>query len=687
MSLLRPTAWLPIAGLLALVAGTLGWLLFGFAGDRTGVVTLPDTATGATDSARSTGSGRAGSRLTVEILPPQQRNWTRAEVEQLPAAAWKPWRGDDYIIGRKDVELWVRVTLRNSGGTPLHGVLEAGDYFMDRAEVWVQEGDEPARAGLADAGWRRMISGERVSLREKALWGRDVAFPISVPAQGERVVYWRAVDYFDPVVLPTWWPVQADFSAAQSRGLLAEGLYLGGLLALLGYNTMLWLRLRLADIGYYNLYLGTVALFIVIARAHLPGLLWPLGSPAVETGLTIVIALSGFFLIQFARAFMELKTRLPRGDAAARVLRAGMLLLAAGGLTTAWGTPIYWLRYAVLGIGVTHVGLFALALWAWRIGVRQAPFFVLSFACLFAGSLAVVVIWFSESPAKNGAMMGLMTGSALEMLLLSLAVADRFAQAQRDKMAAQARLVEETEQRRAIEEAYADELAVEVRERTRELEAANADKDRMLAVIGHDLRSPLTGLMKSADQPSADFARDTARTGRALLLMIEDLVLWARMRAGTCDVVAHPARALLQPAVALHRALAEHGGTELALDVPEDLRVETDLVLAQTLVRNLLANALKFARTRVRLRAQRAAGGGVRFSVSNDGPALPAEIIARLNAGQDEPMTAIGGLGLRLCREICAALGMRLEMCVPAEGGAEFAFTLPAVNDLKEENP
>ena len=110
----------------------------------------------------------------------------------------------------------------------------------------------------------------------------------------------------------------------------------------------------------------------------------------------------------------------------------------------------------------------------------------------------------------------------------------------------------ETEQRRLIEETYADELEIEVRERTRELEETNADKDRMLAVIGHDLRSPLTGLMHAANEASGEFAREAARTGRALLLMIEDLVLWARLRAGTRVLAPHPARAVLAPAVALH---------------------------------------------------------------------------------------------------------------------------------------
>jgi signal transduction histidine kinase len=139
------------------------------------------------------------------------------------------------------------------------------------------------------------------------------------------------------------------------------------------------------------------------------------------------------------------------------------------------------------------------------------------------------------------------------------------------------------------------------------------------------------------------------------------------------------------PAASLHRTLAEHGGIRLVLDVPEGLCIRTDLVLAQTLVRNLLANALKFARTQVVIRAQ-AEGSRVRLTVGNDGPPLPAEVAARLAGDQDEPMTATGGMGLKLCREICSVLGMPLETNLPPEGGTEFSFTLKSAGREAEEN-
>ncbi|MEZ0216340.1 MAG: 7TM diverse intracellular signaling domain-containing protein [Rariglobus sp.] len=638
--------------------GVLGWLLFGFAGGTDRVTALPD-----------------GQRATVDYLRDRGGRLTVDEAAGISSGEWRRW-SDERCLQSKwtDEVIWLKVTLHNPGARPLRGVVENLDYFADRADAWIEE---------TEGGRLHLVSGEAVAAKEKAFEGREVAWPVTVPAGRAQVVYLRFENVFGVFVQPGWWADEAAFHTARMRSGLAEGIYLGGMLALFGYTALLWLRLRAADIGWYVLYLGTVAVFMFLSRAQLPGTGHALGSPGLEIVIAATIALSGVFLVQFARVFLELPARFPKIDrwAVRGWIGALLALVLAILAVTAWSpTWAQWMRPATQAIGVTHAGLLVLAVMSWKAGVRQARFFVLSFGCLFAGSLPMVVIWFFDAHLRDVAMRGLMIGSALEMLLLSLALADRFVRTQR-------RLVEETEQRRMIEAAYADELAEEVRERTHELLAANADKDRILAVIGHDLRSPLTGLMRSADEASGEFARDVARTGRTLLLMIEDLVQWARLRAGTRLMAVHRASALTMPAVALHHALAEADGVELTVEVPEELRIETDLVLAQTLVRNLLANALKFARTRVVLSAKDDGAGCVWFTVFNDGPELPPAVAARLVAGEDGPLTATGGMGLRLCREICRALGMRLEAGSGANGGTEFRFTLKKTADVEGLNP
>lgn len=657
MNLQRRASWIAFTAVPLIVALVLSWLLLGYAGGRRSAHPLPG-ATG----------------FTVEHLHDRREALTLSEVESVQDD-WTSWTGGGFSVTGHTRVLWVRVRLHNARDIAVQGALENDDYFADRLEAWIKEPDAPPGAYSSHE-----LFGEGVPASVKKVKGREAVVLVTLPPLSSRVVYLRIEDCFNPFVRLVWWPDATDFHEARFRSGLAEGVYLGGLLALLGYNLLLCLRLRQRDMGWYVAYLGTAAMFITLARACWPAWGVALASPALETALTLTMVLSSYSLTRFAREFLELKAGFPRCDQWLRCWGAVMLVVAFGCLSTWWHREWRWLPVATIITGLTHLGLLSVALLAWRARLWQARFFVISFGCLFAGSLPVVAVWFWETLLRDVAMRGLMIGSALEMLLLSLAVADRFSRAQEQ-------LVEETEQRRMIEETYADELEEEVRERTRELQAANADKDRMLAVIGHDLRGPLTGLMRSAESGTEDLPRDTARTSRALLLMIEDLVLWARLRAGRSALAAHPAQALLAPAVALHRSLAEQGEVALVQEGPEGLWVETDPVLAQTLIRNLLANALKFARARAVLRLEERTDG-VRFIIGNDGPALSQEVAARLAEDRDEPVTATSGMGLRLCREICRVLGLKLVAGAGAEGGTEFSFTLrkaaPAVKTERE---
>lgn len=638
-----------IVGTVAVFAG-LAWLLFGVAGYRQGMVNLPGA-----DGAEVGVLGEARPGLSI------------AEVAVMPDEAWRAWAGETYLVVKAGREAWLRVTLRNPTVEPWQGVLADSEYLPDQIEAWI-----PA----ADGGWRQFSSGELVPGKVKPLWGRTAAFPVTVPAKMRTVVFLRVADYYDAYVWLRWWPRAADFFQGQMRDTLAEAICYGGLVALLIYNLVLWLRLRFPDTGYYVLYAGAMGTFNFASNGGLALLGFGAGSPVKEMLIGGSLAVSGVFLVQFARIFLGTAVIMPGADRWLRPVGFGLMVLTASAAVVPWISAPRWFAAIVGGIALTHLLLLAVALLAWRKGARHARFFVAAFGLLFCGALPAVVAWLGQD-MQAWAAMALLAGSLLEMMLLSFAVADRFAQTQRQ-------LMEQTEQRRLMEKAYADDLQSEVAERTHELAEANADKDRMLVIIGHDLRAPLTGLMRSADQVEGEFARETEQTGRALLLLIEDVGLWTRLRVGRRAVGPQPVVSLTGPALALHRALAEHSGVEVRVDVAPDLRVQTDLVLAQTLVRNLLANALKFARTCVVLRAEAAPGGRVRFSVSNDGPPLPVEVARRFASGENEPVTATGGLGLRLCREICQALGMRLEAGSSLDGGTEFSFMLKIVSP--EEN-
>jgi len=568
--------------------------------------------------------------------------------------------------------VWIRVVLRNPSDAPWRGVLADSEYFSDRVELWEESG----------SGWRREVAGETVRAGEKPIWTQVSAFFVDVPAGGERTVYLRVWDRFAVWARVVWWPEAGDFFAAQIRDLLAEAGCYGALMGLLIYHALLWERLRHPDTGYYVLYATTMTASNFIANGGLALVGIAGGSPWKETVFAVALAGSGVLLVQFARVFLDTRTRMPRADRWVRGSRAMLIVLVAGSLLIPWVGDAEWVQRFMPLVALTHALLLGIAVVAWRRGVRHARFFVAASGAAFAGALPVVWMWIARDVQKSAAL-GVLAGSTLEILLLALAMADRFAQVQREKVDAQRRLLEEAAARGAVQEAYADELELEVRERTRELEAANADKDRMITVLGHDLRGPLTGLTRAAEQTAsaptpralAQFAQDAADTGRTLLLLIEDLVLWARLKAGSKHVTECPVHMLVAPAAVLYRNNARRGGVSVEMEVPEELRVETDLVLMQTLVRNLVDNAVKHARSVVAVQA-REEGDAVRLEVRDDGPGLPASVATWLT--RDGVEAELGGreLGLRLCREIARALELRMDVRKADGGGTVFSFRL-----------
>ncbi len=262
----------------------------------------------------------------------------------------------------------------------------------------------------------------------------------------------------------------------------------------------------------------------------------------------------------------------------------------------------------------------------------------------------------------------------------------------------------DVERRRLAEQADAAARAL--------AEAANRDKDRVLAAVSHDLRTPLHALLAQAEAlalsdqcrgPDAAALGELRGTARDLCRRVEDLLDLARLGHGGLRVqprwcalgtlLPHVLGQVREPA----RAKGLRLDLRLAPGLPGQVRLDPDR-LAQVLV-NLLENAVKFtARGRVRLAARwragtAAAAGVLDIGVVDTGPGIPVAARARLfepffqvppdpaaspPAAASWPGAARGlGLGLAICREVVDALGGRLAVQSRPGRGSRFRVELP----------
>lgn len=245
----------------------------------------------------------------------------------------------------------------------------------------------------------------------------------------------------------------------------------------------------------------------------------------------------------------------------------------------------------------------------------------------------------------------------------------------------------------AIELGQRAGVAVDNARLYREARTAIRVRDDVLAIVSHDLRTPLgaidlgSGLLLQhlGGDPRARkhidvIRRSTDRMDR----LIDDLLDMASINAGKLAIQPREADAvqLLTEVVDLHEALAaERGITLVRRWQLDDLVLFVDRDRIAQAFGNLLGNAIKFCAPGdvIEVRGERVAGA-VRFAVADTGPGIARgdlpHIFEPYWSGRGGKKTGTG-LGLFITRAIIEAHGGRIEVDAQEGAGATFSVTLP----------
>lgn len=231
--------------------------------------------------------------------------------------------------------------------------------------------------------------------------------------------------------------------------------------------------------------------------------------------------------------------------------------------------------------------------------------------------------------------------------------------------------------------------------------ASNA-KSEFLSRMSHELRTPLNAVLGFAqllemdltDADSRESVAQILRAGRHLLSLIDEVLDMARIEAGRMDltVEAQPVAEVIDEAVSLAKPLC--GKQQIRIEVVKpaepDLTVLADRRRLLQVFLNLLSNAVKYNRHQGSVTvSHRALDDRIRIEVSDTGPGIPADRIARLFTPFDrlgaERISQEGtGLGLALSKHLIDAMGGTLGFS-NREGGATFHVDLPRAPAAMQE--
>ncbi|TQM45362.1 HAMP domain-containing protein [Pseudonocardia cypriaca] len=251
-----------------------------------------------------------------------------------------------------------------------------------------------------------------------------------------------------------------------------------------------------------------------------------------------------------------------------------------------------------------------------------------------------------------------------------------------------------------------------VEEKAQQLALASQYKSEFLANMSHELRTPLNSLLLLArllaDNPNnnltekqIEFASTIHSAGSDLLRLIDDILDLSKIESGRVDVDPAPVN-LAQVCSSVEQAFrpqAEEKGLEMRVEASTDLpaAITTDEQRLQQVLRNLLANAVKFTDsghvslgisvvppgTLHGVPALDSARTVIAFTVGDTGIGIPQEKLEMIfEAFQQADGTTSRkyggtGLGLSISKELARMLGGKIEVTSRPGEGSVFTLLLP----------
>ncbi len=617
-------------------AGGAGWRAL-----RLAVGVLLSVLAGAASASHATialDAGRKDIRLSgaIEVLEDPGRRLLPADFSAAdPAEHFRKLPDERHSFGYSGSAFWARAGLSNPGADRTDWFLVYEQVAVDRIQVFL--------AG-ADGAWRELAPYGAETAHELFGGLRYPAFHLSLGA-GERVTVLVRVENSSPIRFPLVMREFHDFFKQDRVGRLWAALALMIPLVVAVYMLLLWGAMRDRSL---LLYIG-FQLAGMVASAWISGYLAEI-LPMLPRRSLAGIGVVAFNLLCLlgllhARAFLQLPRRQPR--LARALLFVAPLFLLAIGIEFVHPTAARWITMAGV-VGVVLFG-FGVSLAAWRRRLPHAAIYAVAWASMLPGVVSLIgsrLSWIDHGLVTQT----MLAAGAMSSLIFGLALAGqiRLREAHTQSVLAQGRLLT----------AAHHDLRQPLQSLGIFIELMRGEAERPAQVRA------LAGRMEAAYGSLADFLDGLVESSRATEEQHEP----KRVRL--------QADGLLGPLVEEYRRMAAAVGLELRY-VPCTVWIESDPRLIERIVRNLLANAVRYTQRGRILVGCRRCGNHLAIEICDTGPGIAGRDQDRMfeafTQGAEAQNSRAGfGLGLAIVRHLASRMGH--EICLRSVEGKGSCF-------------
>lgn len=360
----------------------------------------------------------------VEFLEDTSGTYGIYDVLAKPESDWENCSSETINFGYTNSAYWLKLSFKNIRNAPVRRLIEIAYPVLDYIDLFYTKRQKVNKS---------FKMGDKYPFEKRGIKHRNYIIPLELKPYETTDLVIR-VQTNSSMQIPIFMETEYELLEKSQSRLLEFGFYYGIMLVMAVYNLFVFISVREKTYLYYVVYVSAMCLFVASLNGISYQYIWP--SSIWWNDQTIIVSLAGvlLFALLFSRNFLNLAASSPRVDR----LAGHMILYHFIFLIISFNIQY---RYAIILVIVNSVivifSIFCIGIYRLKKNSLSAKFFLTAWGALFFGGLILAFNKLGFLARNAFTENALQFGSAAEVVLLSIALAERLNSEKKERYEAQ----------------------------------------------------------------------------------------------------------------------------------------------------------------------------------------------------------------------------------------------------------